>query len=89
MIIDIENEIKRANTHMNFVETERSKLTPGLRYDILKRDNFRCQICGATAATGAKLHVDHIIPVSKGGRTLPDNLRVLCDRCNLGKSDKD
>ena len=58
------------------------------RYDILKRDDYRCQICGVTAKEGAKLHVDHIKPISKGGLTVPDNLQTLCDRCNLGKSDK-
>jgi hypothetical protein len=67
---------------------ERSLMTNSLRYDILKRDNFRCQICGSTAQDGVKLHIDHIVPVSKGGHTTPNNLRVLCDRCNLGKSDK-
>ena len=63
-------------------------LTDSLRYDILRRDGFKCQICGSTAKDGVKLHVDHIIPVSKGGKTEPKNLRTLCDRCNLGKSDK-
>ena len=70
------------------IKVERSKMTDSLRYDILKRDNFRCQLCGSSAQDGVKLHVDHIIPVSKGGKTVPSNLRTLCDRCNLGKSDK-
>ena len=67
---------------------ERQLLTPGLRYDIMKRDGFRCVICGRTAEDGVKLHVDHIKPISKGGLTVPDNLRTLCQECNLGKSDK-
>ena len=67
---------------------ERSLMTDSLRYDIFKRDNFRCQICGASANDGVKLHVDHIVPVSKGGKTEPSNLQTLCERCNLGKSNK-
>lgn len=67
---------------------QRSLMTDALRYDIMSRDGFRCTICGASAADGVILHVDHIVPVSKGGRTEPDNLRTLCDRCNLGKRDK-
>ena len=70
------------------IKLERAKMTNSLRYDILKRDNFRCQICGFSAKDGVKLHVDHIIPVSKGGKTTPSNLRTLCDRCNIGKSNK-
>ncbi|MCH5164927.1 MAG: HNH endonuclease [Clostridiales bacterium] len=70
------------------VKVERAKMTDSLRYDILKRDNFMCQLCGATAQEGAKLHVDHIVPVAKGGKTIASNLRTLCDRCNMGKSDK-
>lgn len=70
------------------VKIERAKLNDSLRYDILKRDGFRCQLCGASAQEGAKLHIDHIIPVSKGGKTVASNLRTLCDRCNMGKSDK-
>ena len=63
-------------------------MTPSLRYDVLKRDGFRCVICGACASDTIKLHVDHIIPVAKGGKTEFDNLRTLCSDCNLGKSDK-
>ena len=70
------------------IKIERAKMTDSLRYDILKRDNFRCQICGSCASDGVKLHVDHIIPVAKGGQTVASNLRTLCDRCNMGKSDK-
>lgn len=70
-------------------EYQRKILTPSLRYDILKRDNFKCVICGRTPKRdGITLHVDHIIPVSKGGKTEPENLRTLCSICNLGKSDK-
>ena len=70
------------------VKIERAKMSDSLRYDVLRRDGFKCQICGVTAQEGAKLHVDHIIPVSKGGKTILSNLRTLCDRCNMGKSAK-
>ena len=70
------------------IEYERSLMTASMRYEILRRDNFRCQLCGSTAQDGVKLHIDHIVPVSKGGHTTPENLRVLCDRCNFGKRDK-
>ena len=69
-------------------EQERNKMTQSLRYNILRRDGFRCQLCGATAADGAKLEVDHIVPISKGGLTEPANLRTLCSQCNRGKQDK-
>ena len=70
-------------------EYERSKMSPSLRYDILKRDNFCCQLCGrSTRKHGVELEVDHIIPVSKGGKTEWGNLRTLCKDCNRGKGAK-
>lgn len=69
-------------------QVERSKMSDALRYKVLTRDGHRCVICGATAQDGVKLHVDHIIPVSKGGKTELNNLRTLCERCNLGKSNR-
>lgn len=80
-----------ACSKLEFKETkeyQRKLMSPSLRYDILKRDGFKCVICGSTSEDGIKLHVDHITPVSKGGKTVPENLRTLCDSCNLGKSDK-
>lgn len=67
---------------------ERSKMSESMRYDVLKRDNYRCQICGTSSKDGANLQVDHIIPVSKGGKTEMKNLQTLCSRCNIGKSNK-
>ncbi len=60
-----------------------------LRFIVMQRDNFKCCACGASPATtpGVELHIDHIIPWSKGGETTIDNLQTLCSKCNLGKSD--
>jgi hypothetical protein len=60
-----------------------------IRFKVLKRDNFKCCACGASPAKdpAVELHVDHIIPWSKGGETVIDNLQTLCSKCNLGKSD--
>ena len=90
-ISDVKSAIDEINQQREYSQSkqyQRSLMTNSLRYDILKRDGFRCQICGATAADGVKLHVDHIVPIAKGGKTEPSNLRTLCDRCNSGKSDK-
>ena len=59
-----------------------------LRYKVLVRDHFACKICGASPAKdpSVELHIDHIIPWSKGGKTEIDNLQTLCSKCNLGKS---
>jgi len=59
-----------------------------LRWHVLQRDRFTCRACGASPAItqGVELHVDHIIPWSKGGETVLSNLQTLCSVCNLGKS---
>ena len=53
---------------------------------ILSRQGKRCVYCKASLAHG--YHVDHIIPLSKGGGNGPENLQCLCAPCNLSKSDK-
>ena len=73
---------------MGFVQQQRAIINDNIRYEVLKRDGFRCRICGATAQDGVRLEVDHIIPVSKGGKSIMENLQTLCERCNKGKGNK-
>lgn len=60
-----------------------------LRAQVLIRDNCICKMCGASPAKdpAVNLHADHIMPWSKGGETVLENLRTLCLKCNIGKSD--
>ncbi len=55
-----------------------------LRFDVFKRDAFKCQYCGASAPD-VILHVDHIHPKSKGGKNSITNLITACKNCNSGK----
>jgi len=66
------------------------KINWRLRAAILIRDNCICKMCGASPAKkpDVELHVDHIIPYSKGGETLEENLRTLCAKCNIGRSNQ-
>jgi len=67
----------------------RLKLSPRQREAVMMRDGFRCQNCGRNAREDqVKLHIDHIVPWSKGGTDDIENLRTLCEECNLGKSDQ-
>ncbi len=59
-----------------------------LRYRILSEANSRCALCGATK-DDRPLDIDHILPRSKGGKTVYENLQVLCSKCNRSKRDTD
>lgn len=87
-LCDIYNLWLKGKNYEITSKIERSIINDDIRYNVLKRDNYTCCICGATSKDGVKLHVDHIIPVSKGGKTIMSNLQTLCDRCNIGKSNK-
>jgi 5-methylcytosine-specific restriction endonuclease McrA len=69
---------------------DRRDIPMGLRYTVLNRDRFKCVLCGDSPATTerCRLHVDHIVPFAKGGKTEMKNLRSLCESCNLGKGTK-
>lgn len=67
----------------------RREISLRLRYRVLRRDGYRCQLCGRTAADGVTLHLDHRVPWAKGGATDEANLRTLCVDCNLGKGVQD
>jgi 5-methylcytosine-specific restriction endonuclease McrA len=56
-----------------------------LRAEVFARDGERCAYCGDE--TGPH-HVDHVLPLSKGGKSVLDNLVVACAPCNASKRDK-
>lgn len=95
-IVDIESNILFENDIRNDDNEKNNKLqkrTPRnvnlkLRFKVLQRDNFSCCFCGASPAknSNTELHIDHIVPWSKGGETTIGNLQTLCSICNLGKS---
>ena len=58
---------------------EKSKNTEG---------KFQCAHCGLTGDTRKGFEVDHITPMNKGGKSVPENLQILCRSCNRKKSDK-
>ncbi|MDH3692714.1 MAG: HIT domain-containing protein, partial [Gammaproteobacteria bacterium] len=59
-----------------------------LRYEILRRAKFRCELCGVSASEKA-LEVDHIVPRNLGGSDDETNLQALCYSCNAMKRDRD
>lgn len=65
----------------------RKPISKRKRFEIFKRDNFRCSYCGQQPPV-VVLEIDHIVPVSKGGDNGELNLVTSCQDCNRGKSDK-
>jgi HNH endonuclease/Homing endonuclease associated repeat len=80
---EVQIEIKN-NTLGNSAKRDPSL---GLRFLVLKKNNFCCVACGRSPATvtGLKLEIDHIKPWSNGGKTIEENLQTLCFDCNRGK----
>ena len=71
-----------------FAKNQRKLMTKELRKSIIERDKYTCQICGKHMPDEVGLHVDHIVSIKKGGKTVSSNLQVTCDKCNLRKSSK-
>ena len=53
------------------------------RVGVLRRDNYLCGYCGRTGTT-----VDHVTPVSRGGKNRWENTIASCDDCNQRKGDR-
>ncbi len=87
--ISTKKAMKMPQKTVEHVRKTKRNIPVTLRYQIMKRDNFKCVLCGASPAKDPtiELHIDHIIPWSKGGESTIDNLQTLCSVCNLGKRD--
>lgn len=71
---------------------ERGSISSTLRTHILERDELTCGYCKGRGTKHADpdnrpWHIDHILPVSRGGQTIPGNLILACSSCNLSKHD--
>lgn len=66
------------------MSAKRKPISKKVRFEIFKRDSFRCQYCG-NAAPDVLLEIDHIKPVKEGGSNDITNLITSCEDCNRGK----
>lgn len=90
ILLDKEEQKTEQENRTDYKKENSRNVSLSLRLAVLSRDNFRCVFCGKSPATNleTKLHIDHINPFSKGGRSMLENLQTLCEECNLGKSNK-
>jgi len=73
-------------TLVNKNKAKRVGLSKKLRYEVFKKDNFKCVYCGAKPSDeGVILEVDHVLPVFEGGTNDIENLVTSCKKCNRGK----
>ena len=89
IVRELQFEISAKVNKSGHSKTQRSAMTNDLREAIKKRDNYTCCLCGNSVFNEPNLllEVDHIIPISKGGKTEASNLQTLCWRCNRAKRD--
>lgn len=61
---------------------------PISRVAVIERDKATCYICGDGPLSDSEIHLDHVVPLSRGGAHVLDNVRVACATCNCKKHDK-
>lgn len=86
-----ENNPERRRAHFNNRRAREldapGSHTQGDIVDILRLQRGRCACC--RVAVGSSYHVDHIIPISRGGHNSRSNLQILCGPCNQSKHARD
>lgn len=60
---------------------------PFTKADIIKRDGFNCYLCGKLT-TEKESHIEHVLPLSRGGHHKPENVKISCPFCNQSKGNK-
>jgi ATP adenylyltransferase len=83
-----EYESKSDGAHWEHRRRTRDPVTGTVRYEVLKRAKFRCELCGIPAEEKS-LDVDHITPKSLGGKDDISNYQALCYTCNTQKNNRD
>lgn len=84
LLVKIGKGIYRYDPHVA-KKRELEDFTETQKEEIMKRDNYRCVICGRGLADGVELQVDHIRPKDKGGKAEIENGQTLCAQHNFQK----
>jgi hypothetical protein len=85
-LVNLRKQVANAEATLEYRRTgpKREPIADDVKLVVWARDGGACVRCGSTE----KLHFDHVIPVIKGGGSSPENIQILCEQCNLKKSDK-
>ncbi|MFV0389056.1 MAG: HNH endonuclease [Pyrinomonadaceae bacterium] len=86
---DVDQTETFSEQHLLAIAEKKIRVMPAMRWQVFQRDNWKCVACGRNSKNGVILHIDHIIPRSKGGMDKLDNYQTLCETCNIGKGNRD
>lgn len=81
----MERRRARAYRHTIKYRSPLSKVDRISRDQVIERDHSTCYLCGRNELANDEIHIDHVIPLSRGGHHVAENVRVACAPCNLRK----
>lgn len=86
-VAELEHRLGEAHAQIARMKKARpsGRVLPTMRRAVLARDGRRCRYCGRQIGPRSVLHLDHVIPVSRGGADTLENLVVACEGCNRRK----
>jgi len=87
LLSDFYDALKPVYEKYHYLKFGRPTISMSQKLRIMKKTDFKCAICKAEL-TEKEPHIDHIIPLIKGGGNAESNLQALCWQCNLKKGTK-
>jgi 5-methylcytosine-specific restriction endonuclease McrA len=82
------HESRYANAALRRARIYSTRIERIVRSVVIERDARTCHLCGRTGLTDRQIHIDHVVPLSRGGTHTYDNVRVACVPCNYHKSNR-
>jgi len=85
LLVKVSKGVYRYDPKLVEMRSDLEDFSQAQRQAILKRDGYKCVICGRGKHDGVELHIDHIKPKDKGGKAVIQNGQVLCGQHNFRK----
>lgn len=86
----LQNNLDKHRTHQHNRRAKKKAnggtLSPDIACRLLVAQRGKCACC--KSKLGDKFHIDHIVPIARGGMNADDNVQLLCAHCNLSKGSK-